>query len=63
MFTDGLLEVEGPDEQYYSQEPLLRKHLEVRPPRLFTEFLAETREFSIRKEFDDDVCRCWPQCR
>jgi PAS domain S-box-containing protein len=59
MFTDGLLEVKGPDEQYYSQERLLaavRKHLEVRPPRLFTELLAETREFSTRKEFDDDVC-------
>ena len=59
MFTDGLLEVKGPDEQYYSQERLLaavRKHLEVCPSRLFTELLAETREFSIRKEFDDDVC-------
>ena len=59
MFTDGLLEVEGGNEQYYSQERLLaavRKRLEVSPAELFTELLAETREFSIRKEFDDDVC-------
>lgn len=44
-FIDGLFEVEGPDDEYYSQECLLaavRKRVEVGPPRLFTEFLAET---------------------
>ena len=59
MFTDGLFEVDGPDDQYYDQERLLaavRKRVELRPPRLFTELLTEIREFSLSKEFGDDVC-------
>ena len=59
LFTDGLFEVEGPDDEYYSQDRLLaavRKRLAVGPAELFTELLAETREFSVRKEFVDDVC-------
>ena len=59
LFTDGLFEVEGPDDEYYSQDRLLaavRKRVAVGPAELFTELLAETREFSVRKEFVDDVC-------
>jgi len=59
MFTDGLFEVEGPDDERYSQERLLaavRKRVEVPLPKLFTELLAETRQFSGQKNFADDVC-------
>jgi PAS domain S-box-containing protein len=59
MFTDGLFEVGGPEDEHYGQERLLaavRKRFGVPLPKLVFELLAETRQFSLRREFEDDVC-------
>ncbi|MGH7976127.1 MAG: SpoIIE family protein phosphatase [Limisphaerales bacterium] len=59
LFTDGLYEVQGPNEELYSQERLLldvksRAQKPVAP--LFDELLDSIRAFSIDHEFEDDVC-------
>jgi sigma-B regulation protein RsbU (phosphoserine phosphatase) len=59
MFTDGLYEVEGADQQLYTEEMLanaVRKRIKLPASKLFDELLAEIREFSQAKEFMDDVC-------
>ncbi|MDQ3621346.1 MAG: PAS domain S-box protein [Verrucomicrobiota bacterium] len=59
LFTDGIFEVEGPNEEHYSQERLLAavcQRIQMPPSRLFSELLAETRQFSLDKAFADDVC-------
>lgn len=59
LFTDGLYEVDGPKQEEYGQERLLaavRRKASLPPAQLFNELLAETQEFSVGKEFDDDVC-------
>jgi len=59
LFTDGLYEVIGEEQEEYGQERLLasvRRKLELRPPQLFDELLDEVKEFSVSNEFDDDVC-------
>ena len=59
MFTDGLFEVEGPDDEHYNQARLLtavRERIDMPLHKLLAEILDETRQFSLRKEFDDDVC-------
>ena len=59
LFTDGLYEVQGPNEELYSQERLLldvksRAQKPVAP--LFDELLDSIRAFSVDHEFEDDVC-------
>ena len=59
LFTDGLYEVQGPNEELYSQERLMldvksRAQKPVAP--LFDELLESIRAFSIDHEFEDDVC-------
>lgn len=59
LFTDGLYEVIGEEQEEFGQERLLeavRRKLELRPPQLFDELLDEVKEFSVSNEFDDDVC-------
>jgi sigma-B regulation protein RsbU (phosphoserine phosphatase) len=59
LFTDGLFEVEGAQNQQFSQELLLegvRKHARLHCDELFTELLREIPEFSANHEFTDDVC-------
>jgi serine phosphatase RsbU (regulator of sigma subunit)/CheY-like chemotaxis protein len=59
LFTDGLYEVEGREQVYYTMDQLLdaiRLRTELRPPELFDALLAEIRDFSAEKQFDDDVC-------
>jgi serine phosphatase RsbU (regulator of sigma subunit) len=59
LFTDGLYEVEGPDHQEYGQERLLaavRQRTQLPANQLFDELLVDIRQFSMEKEFDDDVC-------
>lgn len=59
LFTDGLFEVEGAHNQFYSQELLLkavRAHTQLPAPELFDVLLAEIQRYSIQKEFSDDVC-------
>jgi sigma-B regulation protein RsbU (phosphoserine phosphatase) len=59
LFTDGLYEVEGPNEQLYTQSMLMdavKRRYQQPAPRLFDELLAEIREFTQGQEFTDDVC-------
>lgn len=59
LFTDGLYEVEGPNNQQFSQEFLLQavqKHSGLHCAELFDSILHDIREFSGNKEFSDDVC-------
>jgi serine phosphatase RsbU (regulator of sigma subunit) len=59
LFTDGLYEVPGQDSDEYGQERLLeavRRRARLAPAELFDELLAEVKEFSSDKEFEDDVC-------
>lgn len=59
LFTDGLYEVQGLNEELYSQQRLMLdiQNL-IRHPAgiLFDELLAAIRAFSVDHEFDDDVC-------
>jgi len=59
LFTDGLYEVQGRNEELYSQERLildLRELLQRPPDALFDEVLQSVRAFALSGKFEDDVC-------
>ena len=59
LFTDGLYEVEGDNQELYSQELLVagvQQRAQLPAPQLFDELLTEVRRFSTDKKFADDVC-------
>lgn len=59
LFTDGLYEVEGPDNEIYSQAMLLaavQKRVHNPAAQMFDELLEEIRLFSDDSGFSDDVC-------
>ena len=59
LFTDGLYEVQGPNEELYSQERLIMDVKERLPrptAQLFDELLTAIGNFSVDHEFADDVC-------
>jgi len=59
LFTDGLYEIDGANQEEYGQERLLaavRQRVTLAPEPLFDEVLADVKGFSGNKEFDDDVC-------
>ena len=59
LFTDGLFEVEGADEQYYDQLQLLKsvsQRVDLRAEELCRQIVAEVRKFAASKDFEDDVC-------
>jgi len=59
LFTDGLFEVEAPDDKMYSRERLIaavRERVRLPSAELFAELFGEIRQFSKRTEFSDDVC-------
>ena len=59
LFTDGLYEVQGVNEELYSQQRLLVdvQHLLGQPAgKLFDNLLETIRTFSNDQEFEDDVC-------
>ena len=59
LFTDGLYEVQGANEELYTQQRLLLdvKNLIAKPAsQLFDELLGTIRSFSTDHEFEDDVC-------
>jgi phosphoserine phosphatase RsbU/P len=59
LFTDGLYEVQGPNEELYSQERLImdvKDRLQKPAGQLFDELLAAIGHFSVDHEFADDVC-------
>lgn len=58
LFTDGLYEVQGSNEELYSQERLIMdlKSVIAKPTsQLFDDLLAVVRSFSVSHEFEDDV--------
>jgi sigma-B regulation protein RsbU (phosphoserine phosphatase) len=59
LFTDGLFEVQGSNEELYTQQRLLLdvKNLIAKPAaELFDELLETIRAFATDHEFEDDVC-------
>jgi phosphoserine phosphatase RsbU/P len=59
LFTDGLYEVQGANEELYSQQRLMVdvQHLLGQPAdELFDHLLETIRTFSTDREFEDDVC-------
>ncbi len=59
LFTDGLYEVQGQNEELYSQERLtldVKNLLDNPPAVLFDKLIAVVRAFAVGGEFDDDVC-------
>jgi serine phosphatase RsbU (regulator of sigma subunit) len=59
LFTDGLYEVQGQNEELYSQERLtldVQSFLNHPPGVLFDELLQVIRSFAVNGAFDDDVC-------
>lgn len=59
LFTDGLFEVEGPNEQLYSQEDLLavvQSRSAMPAEELLEGVIKDIRTFTRREDFDDDVC-------
>jgi sigma-B regulation protein RsbU (phosphoserine phosphatase) len=59
LFTDGLYEVEGPENRQFSQDLLLqtvKKHSSLHCADLFDAILEEIKQFSASQEFADDVC-------
>jgi PAS domain S-box-containing protein len=59
LFTDGLYEVQGTNEELYSQQRLVvdvQIHLGEPAGELFDHLLATIRTFANDQEFEDDVC-------
>jgi serine phosphatase RsbU (regulator of sigma subunit) len=59
LFTDGLFEVEAPDQKMYSRDRLVaavRERIRLPSAKLLKELFGEIRQFSKRSEFTDDVC-------
>ena len=61
LFTDGLYEVQGQNEELYSPERLILdvKNLLMQqqaPASMFDQLLEVIRTFAVGGEFDDDVC-------
>jgi len=59
LFTDGLYEVEGANQQLYTADKLVeavRRRYQLPAGELFDQLLAEIKEFALGQEFMDDVC-------
>jgi sigma-B regulation protein RsbU (phosphoserine phosphatase) len=59
LFTDGLYEVQGANEELYSQQRLMldvKTHINKPASELFDQLLETVRNFSVSQEFEDDVC-------
>ena len=59
LFTDGLYEVQGPNEELYSQQRLMldvKSSMSKPMEQLFDQLLETVKAFSINHEFEDDVC-------
>ena len=59
LFTDGLYEMEGADQELYNHQMLVaavRKRLQLPAAKLFDELLAEIQKFALGQNFNDDVC-------
>ena len=59
LFTDGLYEVQGANEELYSQQRLMvdvQNHLGEPAGEMFNHLLETIRAFATDREFEDDVC-------
>jgi len=59
LFTDGIYEVQGLNEELYSQQRLMldvKGLIENPASPLFDKLLEAVRSFSVNHEFEDDVC-------
>ena len=59
LFTDGLYEVQGTNEELYSQQRLVldvKNLIQLPASKMFDELLETIRAFSTDQEFEDDVC-------
>ena len=58
LFTDGVFEVQGGDDEYGEQRMIscLQRHINLPVDSMFDQLLNETRAFSSSGEFADDVC-------
>jgi serine phosphatase RsbU (regulator of sigma subunit) len=59
LFTDGLIEAEGANNDSFTPERLLaavRQRVKLPTNELFTGLLDEIKQFSASSEFEDDVC-------
>ena len=59
LYTDGMIEAEGDNQEIFSQERLatiVRKHAQLPPKEMLSALLSEIRQFSGQSELSDDVC-------
>jgi sigma-B regulation protein RsbU (phosphoserine phosphatase) len=59
LFTDGLFEAIGPDQEPYGEERLrlaVERRLHLPTSRMFDELLAEVQQYTAGHGFADDVC-------
>lgn len=59
MFTDGIFEMAGADDEEYGEQRLLesfQRHYDLPLPELFPAILKDASLFTGGKAFDDDVC-------
>jgi sigma-B regulation protein RsbU (phosphoserine phosphatase) len=59
MFTDGLIEVEGANNEIYSADHLLasiQNRAQLPSHDLFTGVIEEIKRFAVQPKFDDDIC-------
>ena len=59
LYTDGMIEAEGRNQEIFSQERLaaiVQKHASLPTKDLLSALLTEIRQFSGKHEFADDVC-------
>jgi sigma-B regulation protein RsbU (phosphoserine phosphatase) len=59
FFTDGLCELDGPDDTLYEMSQLteaVARRRAMPTPQLFDDLIAELRRFSITGDFSDDMC-------
>ena len=59
LYTDGLYEVEGPEDTLYTKNQLfaaVTKRVGEPTPQLFDGLIEEIKDFALQKDFEDDVC-------
>jgi sigma-B regulation protein RsbU (phosphoserine phosphatase) len=59
LFTDGLYEIDGPDDTLFEMSQLieaLTRRVAMPTPQLFDDLVAELRRYSVTGEFGDDMC-------
>jgi sigma-B regulation protein RsbU (phosphoserine phosphatase) len=66
MYTDGLYEASGPDEEEFGEERLLqaaKRNGDLPLDALFPALIKEVQQFTKAADFDDDICLVGFKCR